>query len=884
MTKNDHIQLSLTKEKAIKQIFFKRLLAKSIMIAEFITGSLWAVFSWFVFFSGLWLLNIHQALGEKGAIVLWLLFISGIVYLFLKRPQDNKLPSVHNIDRRLESDSSIEHRPLEAINDQIATHRSASSNKLWIQSKLEAYARIKSIKMPRPKAIVTGYDRYAFRFGALMTLIVGLIFAGSSSTERLMSGLFPFYISGSASTIKTASLTIIPPDYTNLAAINIVPESIPDKVIPVPEGSTIKVKITDGFSTPRLHIGEAKFSLSDLGSKSWSYEDEIAYQDTNLVITDQEQKTDEYDYIKIKQWPRTLMEVPFIYVQDQPPTIKQDGEIDIDDKGKINIPLIAQDDYGIIETKVRVELDSIIEQTLRGNEFEQSRPIFSAPGQEFKFDSDYDLAWHPWAGLPVKIHIEVIDHNKQIAKLPVINMNLPERSFTHPIAKELIDIRQQLIWQDSEMNLERAQRIADFTAYPDLLENDPVTVLALQVASSRLQYQNDENDIVTLIELLWDIAIRLEDGNIAQAAQNLEIAQQNLQDLLADPNASDEQIARAMNDLRNAMAAYMLEAFKEYQKELTKQGHQGDLPIEMFENMMNPQDLDSFLDQLLSKALTGDKQSAQEMLSELENFMNQFGDMNNFELSEQTKFQMKGISDLQRLIEQQEKLLQQTIEQSRLAGHSSAVQHLPEFVLPKNDNTNKRHQMDILDEWDVPAPSRSKEALEAEDDEDEDKNVIDTSLHKGEQDALRYALGQLMLEADEKLGEIPQSMQNAEKEMRFSANALGENEPRISIPHQEKAIEYLKEAMNQMSEELQRSLQNMALFSFGGQRLDPLGRPMDDTGEQGGGKNHNSSVNVPDQAERKRIQDILNTLRNKSGEFDRPEYELDYYRRLMQQF
>lgn len=871
MSKNDHIQLSLTKDSAARKIFFKRLLATIIMLSEALTQAFWPLTSWLLFFCGLWLMNLPAIGGATFAIILWLGFISGAIYFIRKALRDSIVPQSTQIDRRLEQDSGFIHRPLQAIKDRMASTETPSSGRLWIQNKLDAFQTISRIKTPKPKAIISKYDHYAIRFIALFTFIIGTIYAGPYAGERIIAGLTPFQFGKQATVLKTASLTILPPEYTNLSAINIVPLNVSDAVLPIPQGSTIKAKVTDGLMSPKLYINGEVFKLEELGAKSWSFEN---------TLPDQLTPNEEGQFIELKQWPRTLIKLPYQYIVDQPPVITQDGEIDIDNKAQIHIPLITMDDYGVVQTRMHVELDSIIDQTLRGGSYEETRPLFSAPEQEFKFESDYDLAWHPWAGLPVSIHVEVSDHNGQIAALEPIKMKLPERIFTHPVAKELIEVRQQLIWQDETMHAERAEIIEDFIHYPDLLDNDPVTALALQSAASRLRYHRNEKDIISVIELLWDIAIKLEDGNIAQAAQNLQVAQKNLQDLLANPNATDEQIAQAMDELRQAMSAFMLEAFKEYQKELAAQGHQQELPLEMFENMMNPQDLDSFLDQILSKALTGDRQSAQEMLSQLENFMDQMSRPESFELSPQMKFQMKGMSDLQRLIEQQEKLLDQTTEQHRSVYRQSIEQKLAESVPFKNNSSDdKTHNIPELDDWDMPPPSASQtENPQAQ------KKTIDTSAHKAEQDALRYALGQLMIEADEKLGEIPKNMQDAEKQMRLSADALGDNKPGRSIPHQERTIELLKEAMNKMSKDLQKSLQNMALFSFGPQRLDPLGRPFDGGDQNGNGNNPASGVGIPDQMERKKIQDILNTLRKKSGEFERPEYELDYYRRLMQQF
>ena len=66
-------------------------------------------------------------------------------------------------------------------------------------------------------------------------------------------------------------------------------------------------------------------------------------------------------------------------------------------------------------------------------------------------------------------------------------------------------------------------------------------------------------------------------------------------------------------------------------------------------------------------------------------------------------------------------------------------------------------------------------------------------------------------------------------------------------------------------------------------RTDPLGRPIED-GEGGQNPWSKSKVEVPDEAERRRIYDIMQELRKKSGELTRPDYELDYFHRLMRQF
>ena len=122
----------------------------------------------------------------------------------------------------------------------------------------------------------------------------------------------------------------------------------------------------------------------------------------------------------------------------------------------------------------------------------------------------------------------------------------------------------------------------------------------------------------------------------------------------------------------------------------------------------------------------------------------------------------------------------------------------------------------------------------------------------------------------------------AEQEMRSSAAMLGNNDPSLSAPHQEKAIKYLQDSMQQMSQQMAQMMKQMMMMAMGPGKMDPLGRPL----EEGKGPSWlpGSQVKIPDEAERKRVQEIQKLLRDRSGELERPDYELDYFRRLLKQF
>jgi hypothetical protein len=259
------------------------------------------------------------------------------------------------------------------------------------------------------------------------------------------------------------------------------------------------------------------------------------------------------------------------------------------------------------------------------------------------------------------------------------------------------------------------------------------------------------------------------------------------------------------------------------------------------------------------------------MLSQLQQFMNQLGPMSDFKMPPQMEFAMKGISDIQKLIEKQEQLLEQTKGQADPAFREQQHQRYADI---------KPFEEDDMDDWQKngmpPPPSATAPP------QPEGPAKTNTAQHKSEQDALRYTLGKLMLESDEKLGYIPENMQMAEQAMRKSAEFLGKNDPQTAIPHQEEAIKQLKQSMDDMSKQLQQMMQQMAVFAFGGQQLDPLGRPMEDSNH--GQISPASPIKIPDAASRRKVQNILELLRQRSGELQRPDYELDYFRRLMKQF
>ncbi len=175
------------------------------------------------------------------------------------------------------------------------------------------------------------------------------------------------------------------------------------------------------------------------------------------------------------------------------------------------------------------------------------------------------------------------------------------------------------------------------------------------------------------------------------------------------------------------------------------------------------------------------------------------------------------------------------------------------------------------------------------------------------QQALRRALGEMMQQFGDLTGKIPQSLGEADQDMRGAAQALGQGQDKAAGDAEEQAIEALQKGGQQMSQQMAQQFGNgqsgegsqpgdqpgLALQDgpddgpgFGplpghAGRRDPLGRRF---GEGHNGADETDDVTVPDQAARQRAQEIEQTLRERGADRSRPQEELDYINRLLKQF
>ncbi len=837
----------------------KRKIALLVLLFEQASLHFWRLFFWALLFCALWMIQIPAFFGPPGAAITLIIFLIGCIYLYKKDLRNFSWPPKKEIDRRLEKASNLKHRPISGLQDDLSNPAKFETRTLWEDSKTHMLAALTKLRSPLPKPFAAQKDPYAIRLGIILLFIVGLSVSGPRWDERIWNGLTPVSYSLDFKKADGISLWVTPPEYTGISQIILEGSGKNKDAIKIPTGSEVKIRVTGGLGHPSLKIGEKSTLLEHLGDDSYGLEMKVP-DGTSFDIKQM--------YITRSTWNYAL-------TPDTPPALEAKDPHEILQSGQIRFPLTVTDDYGVKDVTMTMKLDPVVTEAPIGEPIIETRSVISPPGAAFNIQPVYDLTAHSWAGLPVTISFSINDHIGQSAALPAIKITLPERQFQHPVAKALIDTRKKLAWEPIKTSRKLARSTEQFLVHPSAFGNDLVVFLAIRAASSRLFYSPSKETAKAVIALLWDTALRIEDGNLTLAARNLRDAQMALENAVKNPNITDQEIGQLMNKLRSAMAEYMMELQKELQKRLAQGKNAPMISPEMLSSMLDPEALSSFLDQLESQMMSGDKNAAQEMLSQLQRMMDMMDPSMAQPLPLDMEMMMEGVNELQELIERQQELLDQTKGQMEITGVLQQKTRSYGETLEPN--------MSLFDKWGLdmedmpPPPSFDAQGKPKE-------ITINTQANKAEQEALRFILGQLMLEAGEALEEIPENMGLAEQEMRLSSDTLGENKPGLSIPHQEKAIEHLKESMEQLSQQLMARIQQMTGMSMsGGMKMDPLGRPYGGDGEKPG-MFPGSRVKIPNEAERKRVEQILNLLRRRSGELDRPDYELDYYRRLLRQF
>jgi len=769
------------------------------------------------------------------ALHIGLLVLFGVILLWsLMRIFKARWPSEKEALRWLETSSGHSHRPASSLADTLSLDAGDPSTRaIWQAHRTRLRPIVDGLKPGLPQPGLMRKDPYSLRALALLVLFIAVFSAGPDWRERIGSMASP----GLEHIALTASIDawITPPRYTGKAPVfltggivKIADDNQQTRRLNVPENSELVVRIS-GVTNPGALVSDPSDSTRKTVTHAFKAIDEQTLELRLKLVGSR--------LIDILDDGRSLSSWQVAIIPDTPPVIAVGGEIKTTGDQTLSIPYTLKDDYGVVSASALFSRKSMDDKIIPP--FAKKPPDFTInlPGARVRSASQsvfQDLTAHPWAGLNVTLKLKAGDDAGQETFSDPISITLPERKFTKPLAQAIAEQRAKLA-----RRLDNRQKVAlainALTLFPEEIIEDSTVYLGLRTAYFRLSRGSNDKLLASVYSLLWDLALKVEDGDLSLAERELRAAQEALRKALAN-NASPEEIEALMQDMKKALGRF-LQALNEKNRKL---GEKNQLPQGERNQRVEAQDLAKILEAIENLAKSGAKDAAQKMLSELQNLLEslQAGGPSNTPNQNQSILSDM-IQELGEMINQQQRLL---------------------------DDTYKADQNNDLRQGSLSKPNSDIQTL------------------ADKQQALRDLLGRMMEQFDQNgLGQ-PSALNRAGKAMQNAEGALREGEPGQAVGKQGSAIDQLRQGAQSMAQQMvdglaQRQGLNQRGRNNGKGETDPLGRPLPSSGPDYG-----LSTKIPTQVDIQRARELRRELQNRIGEPNRPQLELDYLDRLLRRF
>lgn len=788
-----------------------------------------------------------------------------------------RLPGEAAAVRRLERDSGLAHRPLSTLRDRLAAGEGDPATAgLWRlhQERLRAQAKRLRLSLPHPN--LAARDPLALRAAVLLVLFVAAAGTRGDWGPRVAAALSPDLDGGPAEGGAVLDIWVTPPQYTGLAPLFLRPPApgpsgtasgaapdAPQAPVAVPTGSTVLARVNGGGGAPSLTAEGAAHPFEAVDETSWQVTREIRSGDA----------------LSVTQGGRTLGRWPIEIVPDRAPAIRFAEPPGPTERGATKIDYAALDDYGVVAATATLRLAGA--PAGPGHEpMELKLPVPRARGKEARSASFHDLTPHPWAGLPVTVRLSATDGAGQTGTSEDVTLVLPERVFTHPIARLIVEERRKLSLRPDAAREEVARTLAIIGTRPDRYREDVVVHLGLRMAAARLMLDRTAEGTAAVQQLLWELALRLEEGGLSVAERSLRDAEKALAEAL-ERGATDEELSRLMDELQRAMDEF-LAALEEQMRQAMERGEpMPQIPPGMMPQTLDRQDLQRMMDQMREMAETGARDAARQMLSQLQQMLENLRAGTFGQMSPQQSQQMQAMNEMQDLLRRQQELLDQSFQQSQ-QGMDGQPQQGQQGQMGRQPNRQQGR----------PGQQGQQGQRGQQGQQGQGQQGQQGQMGAAEQEALRRQLGEIMRRLGEAGGEIPRPLGRAERAMRDAGQALQQGQPGEAVGPQTQAVDELQQGLQSMMDQMAQQMMGMPMPGQGpdsqGQpgrqqfqraNRDPLGRPRNN-----GFGQDNNTVEIPDQSDVQRAREILDELRRRSGEQTRPKLERDYIDRLLRQF
>ncbi|WP_173934106.1 TIGR02302 family protein [Chelativorans sp. Marseille-P2723] len=820
-----------------------------LVLPAIVAASLFLSLAWF---------GVFRMVPDVGRLALVLVFLA-ILFACLWRVRLFRAPTPAEIDRRIEAANELKHEPVSVQADRLARNSDAFADALWREHQRRMAERLYDLRGDLPKTSVPERDPFALRAAVALLFVIALAYSMGPYGGRVADAFRPPAFAQSVPARIDAWVT--PPVYTARPPIFLsAPANQQAQAFTVPQGSTVVVRVSGGSGEEELmfasDMGEEQRIEPESGAHEPSASSGEALRFSHALSAD--------GTIRLHDGSQEVQSWRFVIIPDQPPRIRFVEEPKRAVNGTLELAYEIKDDYGAVSADTDFRL---VEKNL-GN-----KPLYEAPempltlpragGENGSAKTSRDLTQHPWAGLMVDLSLSAIDAAGQTASSETRTFVLPQRSFTNLLARSLIEQRQELAL-DAERKPHVLALMDAVLLWPEETFDDMSHFLLISAVRSRLNLAVSEDALRAVVDDLWEIALLIEDGELTAAERRLRQAQEALKQALED-GASDEEIARLMDELRQAMQDFLREfAERALQNQDFAEGMNGEA--------MQESDLDQMLDQIEELARSGARDEARDLLSQLESMMNNLQAMRpqqdqNGQQSEMRQ-QMDRLGDIMR---RQQELMNETF---RLQQGQEGQQGQGQGQQGEGQQGQQGQGM---------SPEELAEALRGLQEGQGSLQKDLQSLMEG-LDGLGISPGEGFGEAGEAMGEAEGALGQGQGERALSHIERGiRDRGERAVGEQGRALEALRRGAQDMMNQMQQAMQGQDGEGRQGARRnnfgrDPLGRPQANTGPDFG----DGVDDIPDEIDTQRARQILEAIRRRLGDALSPDFEREYLERLLE--
>jgi uncharacterized protein (TIGR02302 family) len=794
--------------------------------------------------------------------------------------------------QRLDRDSGLKHRPISTADDQIANQgNDPTTRALWEVYRRRLDTTVRQVQVAPPAPRMVDRDPYALRALALLMLVAAGFVAGSDKEGRLAAAFD--WGSGNAAQAQgfRVDAWIDPPVYTGRAPIILFG---PDRggsasqTVTAPTHSTVVVRWS-GAGTVDV-AADAGLKVEDpqaqpARSTPRSSFRERATDDKPAVAPKPDAAEKRFTLtgnatLSVSHGGSKLGSVAVQAIPDLPPTIVLIGKPEVAPRGGLTLHYKIDDDYGVISAEASFSDPSLPDQPRAGRSLVPP-PVLSlglpaAPGGLGTGQTTGDLSEHPWAGAEVSMVLSVKDEGGNIGLSPPIRMVLPARAFRNPLARALVEQRQNLVL-DPDHREGIATALDALMIAPDHFGTTNGIYLGLHAARQRLDAARSDQDLIDLSDYLWQMAVQIEDGNLSQAQRDLRAAEQALREAL-DRNASPEEIKKLTEALRQQMDKLLAEMAQK------NRGDQKDSQADPRARVVTPQDLADMMKRMEEAARSGDMATAQRLLDQLQNILENLRTARNGD-GQATRDMNRQMGELDRMTRDQQGLRDKTFKQGNPARRSPPGLDNPlsgDQQMGQGDDSDE----DSADSNDQSTDNANPSTQAPEDQQaQQDLNQQQQALRQRLQ-SLQKRLRDLGMKGEKGLDDAEQAMKDAEG----SLSQGGASGNRSAVEAQGRALEGLQRGANGLAQQMaqgqgegQGEDQGQGSGQTGqgmvnGSDTDPLGRA-----RTGRGTSETRGTEIGEGVAA-RAQQVLQELRKRLGDPSRPQEEQDYLERLLKRY